>query len=98
MPFENGKVGYAMSVDVRSLFIMAEAIANKTGKTVYELVRRFFLLFGAPRILQCDNGPEFGQELALLCKEFNVLLIHSSPHHPQSQGIVLYLCYVFAFL
>ncbi len=91
MPLQNGKVGYAMSVDVRSLFIMAEEIENKTGRLVVAVVRRFFLLFGAPRILQADNGPEFQQELAVLCQEFNVMLIHSSPHHPQSQGIFLHV-------
>ena len=42
--------------------------------------------FGYPRILQSDQGTEFKGVVAQLCKQHNIKLIHSSSHHPQSQG------------
>jgi hypothetical protein len=48
------------------------------------------LVFGAPHILQSDNGREFTAEII---KELKVLwpdlaIFHGKPRHPQSQGSV----------
>ncbi|KAG0432280.1 Transposon Tf2-9 polyprotein, partial [Dictyocoela muelleri] len=41
------------------------------------------------RMIQSDNGKEFTNTLIHeLCKEFNILLIHGRPRHPQTQGQV----------
>ncbi|XP_063417382.1 KRAB-A domain-containing protein 2-like [Mytilus trossulus] len=49
-----------------------------------------FLLFGAPNILQSDNGVEF---TANVISELNNLwpeckIVHGKPRHPQSQGSI----------
>jgi hypothetical protein len=51
---------------------------------------KIFLDFGAPHVLQSDNGREFTaeifRELSTLWPE--LVLVHGWPHHPQSQGSV----------
>ena len=44
--------------------------------------------FGKCKILQVDNGTEFkNKELERYCHENNIKLVHSSPYHPQSNGV-----------
>lgn len=46
-------------------------------------------MFGAPKILQTDNGGEFvNHELAELCQIWNIQHINSRPYHPQTNGAV----------
>lgn len=49
----------------------------------------FFENFGYPSILQVDNGGEFDNNiLKNYCAEKNIKIIHSSPYHPQTNGVV----------
>ena len=44
--------------------------------------------FGFPKILQVDNGTEFTNNLLdNYCENNNIRLIHSSPYHPQTNGV-----------
>ena len=44
--------------------------------------------FGYPKILQFDNGTEFMNSLLdNYCKSNNIKLIHSTPYHPQTNGV-----------
>lgn len=47
-------------------------------------------MFGAPHILQSDNGKEFRNSLVETLKTFwpDLLIVHGRPRHPQSQGCV----------
>jgi transposase InsO family protein len=45
-----------------------------------------FLLFGAPHILQSDNGSEFTAQISSDLKE--LVIVHGKPRPPQSQGSV----------
>jgi hypothetical protein len=49
-----------------------------------------FLLFGAPHILQSDNGREFRGNIIKELKDMwpDCTLVHGKPRHPQSQGSV----------
>jgi len=48
----------------------------------------FIESFGKYKILQVDNGTEFKNKLLEgYCKENNIKLIHSSPYHPQTNGV-----------
>ena len=49
-----------------------------------------FLLFGAPAILQSDNGSEFTAQVIRELKELwlQLIMVHGKPRHPQSQGSV----------
>lgn len=62
---------------------------KRAAEVAYQLMD-IFLLFGAPQILQSDNGSEFTAsvitELKLLWPD--LLMVHGKPRHPQSQGSV----------
>jgi transposase InsO family protein len=59
------------------------------GRTRYQLMD-IFLLFGAPHILQSDNGSEFTAQIISDLKELwpELVIVHGKPRHPQSQGSV----------
>lgn len=79
---------YALAVDVHSGYMMGEPLRSKTQDELLPKVEQKFRDYGAPRILQTDNGPEFGPRLSAVCQLYNVLHVRGSPHHPQSQGII----------
>lgn len=86
----NGNISWIMViVDVFSKFCFARGIPNKTALAVKKNLLELFYLFGAPQILQCDNGKEFvNSEIDQLCTEFKILRKFGRPRHPQSQGQV----------
>ena len=49
-----------------------------------------FLLFGAPSILQSDNGSEFTAEIITELKSVwsSLVMVHGKPRHPKSKGSV----------
>ncbi len=45
--------------------------------------------YGAPLAIQSDNGSQFTTELTTeIMKHVDILQIHSSPYHPQTNGLV----------
>jgi transposase InsO family protein len=67
------------------------ALKSKCAKEVAQtLVNDVFSVFGAPRILQSDNGREFVakviEELKILWPQ--MIIVHGRARHPQSQGSV----------
>lgn len=69
--------------------ILRPLSTKRASEVAYQLTD-IFLLFGAPQILQSDNGTEFTAsvitELKLLWPD--LLIVHGKPRHPQSQGSV----------
>ena len=71
-------------------YCILRPITSKRAAEVAFQLMDIFLLFGAPQILQSDNGSEFTAsvitELKLLWPD--LLMVHGKPRHPQSQGSV----------
>ena len=71
-------------------FSILKAFTSKRAAEVGFQLLDIFLLFGAPHILQSDNGREFTanviKELKDLWPEY--CIVHGKPRHPQSQGSV----------
>ena len=69
--------------------ILRPLTSKRAAEVAYQLMD-IFLMFGAPHILQSDNGSEFTAavitELKLLWTD--LLIVHGKPRHPQSQGSV----------
>ena len=69
---------------------MLRALKSKRAAEVAYQLLDIFRLFGAPNILQSDNGREFIAhiitELRSLLSE--LVIFHGRPRHPQSQGSV----------
>jgi hypothetical protein len=72
-------------------FCIIENLSSKRAAEVaYTILLNTYLVFGAPHILQSDNGREITAEII---KELKVLwpdlaIVHGKPRHPQSQGSV----------
>ena len=51
---------------------------------------KIFATFGAPRILQSDNGKEFANQVVKeVCRLWpETKIVHGKPRHSQSQGSV----------
>ena len=76
--------------DHHTKFCVLQPLTQKCGKEVAAHLIQIFLTFGAPLILQSDNGREFVNhvidELSLIwpgCK-----ILHGRSRHPQSQGSI----------
>ncbi|XP_070183106.1 uncharacterized protein [Littorina saxatilis] len=71
-------------------FCVLRALTTKRAAEVAYQLLDIFLLFGAPQILQSDNGAEFCAKVITELKELwpDLVLVHGKPRHPQSQGSV----------
>ena len=72
-------------------FCILKPLVDKTAENVKTALIEIFNLFGAPKILHCDNGGEFrGKPLCEYFKLFwpNMIIIKGKPYNPRSQGSV----------
>ena len=71
-------------------FCILRPLHSKRAAEVAFQLLDIFLLFGAPCILQSDNGSEFTAEIIRELKDLwpQLHLVHGKPRHPQSQGSV----------
>ena len=68
-------------------FVIIRPLLTKRAAEVASQLLDKFLLFGAPAILQSDNGREFTAEIIEELKTIwsTLVLVHGKPRHPQSQ-------------
>ena len=71
-------------------YSVLRAITSKRAAEVAYHLLDIFLLFGAPHILQSDNGREFTASVISELKDLwpDCVVVHGKPRHPQSQGSV----------
>ncbi|CAG5037651.1 unnamed protein product [Parnassius apollo] len=76
--------------DYLTKFVLIRPLRTKTAVEVSNVLLDIFCLFGAPSILQSDNGREFANSvMAELCSKWSGLkMVHGKPRHSQSQGSV----------
>ena len=69
-------------------FCILRPLTSKSAAEVAFQLLDIFLLFGAPCILQSDNGSEFTAQVISELKDLwpQLHLVHGKPCHPQSQG------------
>jgi hypothetical protein len=69
--------------------ILRPLISKRAAEVAFQLLD-IFLLFGAPHILQSDNGAEFTAAVITELKNLwpDLRMVHGKPRHPQSQGSV----------
>ncbi|KAL0218956.1 hypothetical protein P9112_004609 [Eukaryota sp. TZLM1-RC] len=61
----------------------------KATTIVNALISSVYSVFGAPRCIHSDNGPEFANKIfSLLCQFLNIDHTQSLPHYHQSNGLV----------
>jgi transposase InsO family protein len=71
-------------------FVVIRPLTSKRAAEVAYQLMDIFLLFGAPHILQSDNGSEFTAQIISDLKELwpELVIVHGKSCHPQSQGSV----------
>ena len=77
-------------IEYLTKFHILRPLKSKTAVEVARELLHIFLDFGAPHVLQSDNGREFTaeviRELSTLWPQ--MMLVNGRPRHPQSQGSV----------
>ncbi|XP_060842993.1 KRAB-A domain-containing protein 2-like [Rhopalosiphum padi] len=71
-------------------FVILRPLTHKRAEEVAYVLIDIFTTFGAPAILQSDNGREFANKVIIeLCSMWEELkIVHGKPRHSQSQGSV----------
>ena len=87
---DNHQYKYILNIiDHFSKYTGCYLLENKTSKEVLYAINDFISKNGNPCILQCDNGREFSNKLLKkYCNDNNIQIIHSSPRHPSTNGVV----------
>lgn len=63
--------------------------ASENAACFQDALKQALLRRGVPRRLYCDNGSTYRtHHLEVICATFNVILVHSRPHHPRGRGKV----------
>jgi transposase InsO family protein len=87
----DGQFRFILNIqDHLTKFCCLHALPNKQANTVLGQVVRHFCTFGAPSILQSDNGKEFTARIISDLQDIwpQLALVHGRPRYPQSQGSV----------
>ena len=75
-------------IDHFSKWYYGYLLKTKEAEEVLKKIDTYMENYGKCKILQVDNGTEFkNKELERYCHENNIKLVHSSPYHPQSNGV-----------
>ena len=84
--FDYAGKSYITLVDRYSGYIFVEQLSQLSTDHVIKILRHWFLLFGFPKTILSDNGPQFRSEFSRFCSSIGAQHITSSPYFPQSNG------------
>ena len=80
---------YLLIVNYTSRFLIVRKLKSMSAQHIAEHFKSIFSEYGWPDTLVSDNGPCYAAEtFTNLMKEYAVNHITSSPHYPQSNGLV----------
>lgn len=71
-------------------FVQLRALKNKCAEEVAYNLIDIFTIFGAPSVLQSDNGREFSNQIVekVCAMWLDLKIVHGKPRHSQTQGLV----------
>ena len=76
-------------MDTATRYPEAFPLRSIRAKVIAEHLIKFFSWAGLPRSIQSDRGSNFTSKLYhQVMSELRITLKHSSPYHPQSQGVI----------
>ena len=86
--FEIDNVTYLILSDYFSRYPAVHKLSSTSTKVVVNATKQTFSIFGVPREIVSDNGPQFGNEYDKFCSDWGIKHTTSSPHFPQSNGFI----------
>ena len=85
----NGNKYGIVAIDSVSKWPEAGALPNKTADWVkHWFWETIICRYGTPQEVITDNGSEFKGEFGLMLQRCDITHLHTSPHHPQANGLV----------
>ncbi|XP_011874086.1 PREDICTED: uncharacterized protein K02A2.6-like [Vollenhovia emeryi] len=79
---------YILIVDSYSGFYDVVKLRTTTSESIMKILKHWFSLFGIPKKLISDNGPQFASsEFKKFARQWNFEHVTSSPGYPQSNGL-----------
>ena len=76
-------------IDSFSKYLKSYVIIENNAENILICLKDFCFFVGIPNILQTDNGIEYKNNiLNNFCLETNINHVFSSPHHPQTNGVI----------
>ena len=88
-PTTDGYTALLVIIDVFSGYVILRPIKTTSADAVAAELWSVFALFGCPKILQSDNGPEFSNYLIqALCRVAGIEQRYITPYLPRSDGKV----------
>lgn len=74
--------------DALSKWIEIRPMKNITTRSLCAMLDEIFCVFGLPRMIVSDNGPQFiSFEFKEYCESQGILHVRSSPYHPRTNGL-----------
>ena len=87
--FQLNNSTYLLVVDYFSRYPEVIKLNSTTSKAVISSLKSIFSRHGVPSVLLSDNGPQFdSSEMKQFANTYAFQHITSSPHYPQSNGLV----------
>ena len=84
-----GHLGVLVIVEYLSKFPVVFAIKSKTAEEISRLLFAYIAMFGPPREILSDQGPEFvNSVVATMCSNLGIERRVTSPYHPRTDGLV----------
>ena len=79
---------YLIFVDSFSKWVEIIKMKDTRAEKVIGELEKIFSIFGIAKLIVTDNGPPFDSfKLKEFCLSKGILLVHSPPYHPQSNGL-----------
>lgn len=80
---------FLLVIDYYSKFPEVAKLQNLSSAATITILKSLFSRFGIPKRIYSDNGPQFNSlEMRVFAKQWGFEHITSSPHYPQSNGMV----------
>jgi site-specific DNA-cytosine methylase len=87
-PMGKGGYRYILTFSCHySRYMCLEPLKDKSALEVAKAFEKVIFRIGIPKAVVCDNGQEFiAQVFQAICDRLHIKKIHTSPHHPESNG------------
>ena len=88
-PSEKGNTYLLVIQDYFTKWLEAIPMKDETADTIINILFKIFSVYGVPRFLHSDQGRNFESTiLKHMCEAFGISKTHTTPYHPQGDGIV----------